>query len=320
MTQSLSLTTYDLMSYYGTGNFGLFDRCFNRALDSLGLDFEIEENSRKYFRNSVLRYLRCLGYVEIFNYGSKTTWCVPKPCLVQRAEKSFVLVGGSQAEWTIADHAQGLRQISRSFNDPIKVDIDPLEFPIGHSDAQKLSAQADFRLSLNYQKQLFDLLPSLKSVYRKVLDAEHGSVNLDPRHSHIYSIENKRWESFTDGLPVEEGLYKTQFLDMKTIFFLVSSDRHRSKCISSIYSSEWALVCLFGKLKLKIKLHYDAQGKQLKIERVGYLNFPTLIERCLRSGTIMSPKYEGNWAVYENIDVRSYWLLLSKYPLFQVET
>ena len=80
------------------------------------------------------------------------------------------------------------------------------------------------------------------------------------------------------------------------------------------------MLCLFGKLKQKIKLRYDAQSKQLKIERVGSLNFPTLVERCLRSGTMMSPQYDRQWTIYENIDVRSYWLLLSKYPIFQVET
>lgn len=320
MTQSLSLTTYDLMNYYGTGNFGLFERCFNRALDSLALDFEVEENDRRYYRNSVFRYLRSLGYIDVFNYGGKTTWCVPPPCLVQRAENSFVLVGGSQAVWTISELSTDLGRINDSSSGLIKIDIDLLEFQINSVIAEKLSAKANFQLSLHYQKKLFDFLPSLQTVYNKVLETVDCSIDLDPSHSYVYSIESNRWDSFTDGTPIKEGLYKTQFLDMKTSFFLVTSDRHRSKSIKRLYSSEWALICLLGKLRLKLKLHYDAHIKQLKIERASYLNFPTLVERCLRSGTMMSPKYDRLWTVYENIDVRSYWLLLSKYPIFQVET
>ena len=218
MAESVTLATYDLMTYYGTGNFGLFERCFNRALDSLKLDCELEEPDRRYYRNSVLRYLRTLGYIEVFNYGGKSTWCVPAPCLVQRAEKSFVLVGGSQAGWKLSDHNQDLTRMRGSSEGQIKVDIDVFELQISSAIAQRLSVQANFQISLNYQKKLFDVLPSLETVYEKVLDTVDGSLNLDPKRSHIYSVESRRWDSFTDGLPIEEGLYKTQFLDMKTSF------------------------------------------------------------------------------------------------------
>jgi hypothetical protein len=325
MQRSIVGTVLDLLQFEGHGNLGHFDRCFRKACAffSLGAD---GPTFRK-LRNVAFWYLRNTGYVDASHTTSATTWSTAPPTLVQRREKDFVFIGSSAPAAAVL--AAAPRDTVRELRSP-DGGLVPEEIPffpgllcmnISAAEAQAICRRTNVSLGLSYQSELFQRLPSVDSVLKGALSREEHGRPFDPDSTHRLDFASCTWEPFGETRPFEAGLYRQSFEYGAPTYVIAAPARHEPLATFRVIEREWVLVVALALLRTVLTIQYDKDGQRLNVSKRYHtaLRLPTLLERCLRSGTLLNPSSAREWLVYEGVLNSSVARLTTKLPMFSAE-
>jgi hypothetical protein len=323
MPNSIIGTTYDLLAFHGTGNDGRFERTFDKVCAFYFL--EIDDQDKKKYRKWAYHFLRTVGYLELVrNVGQ---WSVAPPTLVQVTNSHFTLLGGSREKERLeaATSKKAVREILSDYSNqlfPRDVSFFPstVSLEATRPEVLRLSNKTGLHVSFDYQDKIFRYLPGINSVLTTVLSEVTHRPIFEPNSGRIFDLQTREWLPHTELHPQSAGLYRSDLQFALTKYYLVNSVDERLKTYL-FKDREWALVCFLALSDLKLPLQYNVLTRTLSIQISGYgeLRLPTLLERCLRSGTLTSPKLNGKWTSYENINYANVWHLLAKLPIFTVE-
>ncbi len=321
---SLTGITYDLLTFDGYGNFGKFDRCFTKAAQFLSL--KLDEELRRRLRNRAFFYLRVNGYLDIHYLRSKTEWTIAPATLVQRGEKDFVLIGSSKEHTSIRHYVSNskLNQIKSNENEqamPSGLSFYPYvtQLTITADEAQVIARKIGVSLSLFYQDKLFEHLPTLQSVFESVITKADGGANFESDSTKKFNFNKFQWEPY-DATSPPTGFFRNEFKYISPEYFIVASTKRKFLEVFRVTEREWAFVCALAKLQIKLPIRYQTENQKLAISRkFSEFRIPNLLERCLRSGTLLAPEIKHEWSIYSSISYRNLWRLIAKLPIFKLE-
>lgn len=326
MKPSLVGVIYDLLRFYGQGNFTKFDRCFTKACQYL--DIKLKEEDRKRFRNYAFHFLRSTGYIEFGSIESENHWSVSPEAFVQLTENDFVVIGGSsliRTLWTMVDSA------SRK---EIPISSGGVELPDGlffYPSQLKISANLTYLRQLStmtkvpiitlYQSRFFDLLPSLSSIHFETLEPIRSTDLFETENADQYDFRLGKWEPFKGMFPNSAGLYRRSFQYAPSDFFIAVQKNSFELTMYEVKQQEWVLICALSLLKIRLPLIFNETSSSISVSRkYRGLRIPMLLERCLRSGSLVPPTISGDWTTYTNILPKSFWSLVARIPIFEVKT
>ncbi len=324
MQRSIIGTLFDLLQFEGRGNFGQFDRCFRKACAffSLGTD---DATLRK-LRNIAFWYLRSTGYVDA-SYTSATSWSTAPANLVQRGEQDFVLIAGSApvAAVLAAAPPDTVREV-RSPDGGLVPETIPF-FPsllcvnVSVAEARDLCRRANVSLGLSYQSQLFRYVPSVDAVLRGAALREDESRPFEPDSTDRFDFASCTWERFRETRAFEAGLYRQSFDYGAPTYTVVAPSRHERLATFRVIERDWVLVVALALLRTVLPIRYEKDTELLYVSKRYHasLRIPTLLERCLRSGTLLNPSSTREWSVYGGVRGSSVVRLTAKLPMFSAE-
>lgn len=326
MDYSVVGATYDLLEFEGQGNFGQFDRSFQKAIAPMGAISMLE--CRK-LRNIAFAHLRNAGYIDVRYSGKKTIWSTAPSTLVQRAEAEFVLVGGSIAANALvnATSPAAVRQLRNADEGLAKNNVqffpNILRVTATNSDIEVIAQKTNLSVSYSYQQRLFDCLPSLQSVLDDgLVDGDDGPL-FDPDSTEHLNVSARAWVRYLETRPFEPGLYRLCFKHAPPKYLVASAEDNGSLRSSWIEARDWALIAASARLGMTIRCRYQKAKRRLLVSRAlqKLLPLPYLLERALRSGTLLNPTFPStDWVAYDGIANRSIQALTSGLPIFHVES
>ena len=326
MQTSLIGTTYDLLSFHEQGTYAVFERCFTKALRYFSI--ELDDDNRRFLRNWTFHFLRATGYIDVVRTGSTSTWSVSPAALVQRGETDFVLIGSLKQEESLRNVAgpEQLFEIRSTCVQsvlPKEVSLFPnvVQLVANRTQAETVARRSGLNLTCDYQEKMFSLLPSICSVFTEVLVEWQAAPVFESDTVLRYDAEQQCWQPYHEINPLDHGLYKTESKFAKPQYFIAERIlRSRRLKIYRVIDEEWAQLAAAAKLHIKIPLRYESDARRLLISGTfEKLRLPTILERCLRSGTLVQPEVIAGRRIYENIAYKNIWRLVAKLPLFEVE-
>lgn len=321
-TSSLIGISYDLLAYHGSGSDGLFERCFEKASNFVGCDWNDELLKKR--RRWAYHFLRCNGYIEVVRSLSK--WSVSPPSLVECKDKIFLLIGGTrEREKLLSTASKGaLREIVSKFNDnqlPQHMSFFPsiLELKASKAEAIQIAKEIDVNISFDYQQCLFKYLPSLDHVLNAVLTKLPTKPVFEANAAKYFDTARREWIPFSGLYPEQPGLYRNDPRFSRPSYYCATSSDAGLE-VFFVQDREWAIIFLCAFSGIKLSMQYRIDNGQITVDASGFeeLRLPTLLERCLRSGSLMEPTYTSNGMVYENIRYANLWRLVSKFPVFSL--
>lgn len=325
MGHSLIGTTYDLLSFHKMGSYGSFERSFAKACSYHSIEFEPAR--QRIFRNWAFQFLRSTGYIDVLRMGNKTTWTSAPAALVECGKDYFQLVGTSENERSLRDLApdaitevtNGLSMVS-TFSNSLQFFPNRILLRASQEEAAKISQKTGIHLSLDYQNRLFDKLPALNTVISEVLLEWYGSTAIfEPDSAKRFELHSGTWVPYSEMSPLEAGLFRREYEFARPDYYIAVHTKKSRPRVFRVLDPEWTNICFHAKLNLKIPMMYDAQQNALHVPKSAEnLKLPTLLERCLRSGTLSAPDSKKDQWIYKNIGHRNLWRMLSKFPIFQV--
>jgi hypothetical protein len=315
---------YDLMEFESRGNFGQFERCYNRACRHLSL--QVDEHTRRKLRNVAFRYLRNTGHVDVYQENSQMRWCTSPATLVQRGASDFVLVGGSTASRAIRA-VTGKRNISSIkstdaglVEEQIPFFPEMLQLSAPLRDVEWICRRSGVLLGGSYQEHFFRRLPRLDTVLRHAVQAEEAPSGFEPGWTDRFDFASCEWHVFEDPRPTDEGLFRQRFRYAAPRYVIAARRFHRLGT-HKVESPEWALIAALALLRIGLPARYETRFHRLHLSRRydRSLKLPTLMERCLRSGTLLNPSIGRDWLTYDGLTPNSVSQLTTRLPIFRIE-
>ncbi len=322
MPNSIIATAYDLLSFHGSGNDGLFERCFEKVCSFYNAP--LNDTDKKKHRRWAYHFLRSVGYIELVR--STRQWCTVPPVLVEIGDCEFALLGATIDTERLQQVApkNALSECVPKYT----TNLFPVSFfptlPLLKAtkvEVRRLAEKNEFKATFDYQNNLFQFFPSIDTVLSKVLVPVTDFPIFQPNSGRKFDFNTNEWEVHPVLQPYSPGLYRSdlEFAAPKYFFALPGKDQLE---IFILRDREWALICLLAKFGRKLRLQYNRKASTLMIQSSGYaeLRLPTLLERCLRSGTLTAPDMmTSGWTSYHNIRYANIWHLLAKLPIFSVD-
>jgi hypothetical protein len=325
MQRSIISTVFDLMEFEGHGNFGQFDRCFRKACAFFAL--VADDAAFRKLRNIAFYYLRSIGYLDANNALGSTSWSTAPPSLVQRGEQDFVLIAGSGhvAAVVAAAPSDGARLV-RSSDGGLVPETIPF-FPsvlcmnLSVAEAQDLCRRENIKLSLSYQSRIFQHLPSIDSVLQGAVTQKDDSRPFEPDSAERFDFATCTWQRVGETRAVEEGLYRQLFDHGPPTYSIVAPARQKPLATFRVVEREWVLVVALALLRKVLPIRYEKDSERLYVSKRYHaaLRLPTLIERSLRSGTLLNPTTTQEWFEYQGIRGSSVANLTAKLPMFSAK-
>lgn len=327
MERSIIGTALDLLQFEGRGDFGHFDRCFRKACAffSLGAD----DAAIRKLRNIALWYLRSTGYVDSNQSTSSCNWSTAPPNLVQRRDQDFALIGGSASAAAVVattrpDSVRELRSPDGGLvPDTMRFFPSLLCMHVSAEEAQAICRRANVSLGLSYQSHLFQRIPSVDSVLRGAVTQDGEGGPFDPESTHRFNFASCRWEPFGETRAFEPGLFRRSFDYNYALpsYEVAAPSRHQRLATFRIVEREWVLVVALALLRVTLPIRYEKETQRLHVSKRYHaeLRLPTLLERCLRSGTLLNPSPAREWLAYDGVLGSSFARLTTKLPIFSAE-
>jgi len=319
---SVIQTMFDLMTYYGSGNDCISERCFEKSVDFLGLSLTDSEYTR--FRRYAFHYLKSIGYIDVLGSGSQ--WATAPSVLVNIENRRWILLADSKkraASQKLNREFPHKEKLSKS--DPlderysVKLYPSVLEFDLEDDAAEWLAKELDVKTSKQYQETIFLNLPKLESVIEAMLmPLAHGDI-FEPESTKKFDWTTGSWEPYREYRPYQSGLYRSELKYALPKYFIACGEE--SEVIAfQIRDRDWALIVSCHALNIKIPLQYDMKLSAITVPRTGFeeLRLPTLLERAFRSGTLLSPDVGQTTFTYQGIPCSELYQLVSKIPVFEV--
>jgi hypothetical protein len=325
MQPSLVGVTYDLLTFDGHGTFAQFDRCFRKACRYF--EFEPDEANRLKLRNVALWYLRTTGFLDVVQDGRTSAWSIAPANLVQRSDEDFVLVGSSEAARTITLNARADQLSWLASNDGGLVDEGFKFFPgmlcvrASLADVEALSARAGVSLERAYQRRFFRSLPGIDTVLRQAVTADPLSGGFEPGSTDTFDFSRCEWLPSNDARPIGAGLFRQRYEWAPPRYVIAVGSRGRGLTTLRVNVSEWTLIAALALLSVALPARYERRLQRLLVSRRYHnaLRLPTLVERCLRSGTLLNPAVSRDWSAYEGLTPASVARLAKKLPVMTIE-
>lgn len=324
MQHSIISVVFDLLEFEGQGNFRHFDRSFRKACVFLSL--VADDAAFRKLRNLAFWYLRNTGYLDVSYTPTATTWSTAPPNLVQRGERDFILVAGSKSAAAVRAAAADSAREERSPDNDLQLGPIPF-FPsalclnISLPEARELCGRTNISLSPAYQLQLLQHLPSVDSVLRDALEEEDECAQFEPDSAERFDFASCTWERFSDTRVVKEGLYRQSFDHRSPAYTIAAPSVQKRLTMFRVMERDWVLPAALVLLRKTLPIRYEKSSHKLSISRrySASLRLPTLIERCLRSGTLLNPAVSREWFIYDGIRSSSVAQLTTKLPIFNAE-
>jgi hypothetical protein len=189
----------------------------------------------------------------------------------------------------------------------------------GHIEA--LAQLTNARVSIAYQDRIFRSLPSIHTVLRDSTVHEDAPPVFEHQCGARFKFSVGEWQPIEGLTAMESGLYRRSFDHAPPEYFVVSSSIDGTHSTFRITHHEWALVVGAQILGRTLPVKYDRKRKQVSMSRNcnKALRLPTLIERALRSGSLLNPKFSKDWVAYDNVDLDSVRRLRQQFPVFTNE-
>lgn len=325
MRPSIVGATYDLIEFQGRGTFGQFDRAFRRACRYLS--FHPNDATIGKLRSVALHYLRTTGFLDVMQAERTAVWSVAPPNVVQRGDNDFVLVGGSETARVIqaAARPDQLSTIRSSDIGLIGEDIwffpEMLRVVAPEADVEALCARVGVSLGRSYQKHFFGALPGIDAVLRQAVEEEELHGAFEPGSTDQFDFASCEWCPFNDPRPVRAGLFRQRFEFGPARFVIAAPSRSQRLAIFRVKTTEWVLIVALALLRAALPARYERQYKRLLVSKRYHaaLRLPTLIERSLRSGTLLNPSISREWFTYDGLAPASIACLGRKFPVVAIE-
>lgn len=325
MENSVVGTTFDLLAYEGSGSFSKFDRCFVKSCRYYMLD--LDGALHRKLRNFAFHYLRVTGFIDVISKASSSAWIVAPPTIIQREGDHFCLISDSKAVEALVQAVGSSRVACRPQSNPAMplpegVQFYPnlIEFSADVQEASSIAAQCGMRLSLGYQDMMFEHLPGMDAVLSKALETAPDGPLFEPDSTSIYDFKKAEWAPYPNIRPMDPGLFRKEYEHGSPDYYVAARLTKRLLNTWQVSHREWALFCMLGKLNLTISARYSKDKLTLELPCTHRtLGLPTLLERCLRSGTLASPRITRDLVSYEGITQKNFWRLVAKFPPVKVE-
>lgn len=325
MQRSLVGITYDLLTFDGNGTFAQFDRCFRKACRYL--DFEPDDPSRRKLRNVALWYLRTTGFLDVVQDGRTSAWSIAPGNLVQRSDEDFVLVGSSEAARTIMLNAPAEQLSWLDSSDGGLVEGGIRFFPpmlclrAPFAEVEALAARVGLSVERGYQRRFFRCLPGIDAVLREAVAEDPLTGGFEPGTTDAFDFARCDWLPSNDPRPVVAGLFRQSFEFAPPRYVIAAGSRGRGLTIFRVNLPEWTLIAALALLSGALPARYERRQQRLLVSRRynNALRLPTLVERCLRSGTLLSPSVSHDWFAYDGLAPASVARLAKKLPVMTIE-
>jgi hypothetical protein len=325
MQRSLVGVTYDLLTFDGYGTFAQFDRCFRKACRYL--EFEPDEVNRRKLRNVALWYLRTTGFLDVVQGARTSTWSIAPANLVERSDEDFVLVGGSEAARNIMLNAPSEQLSWLDNSDGGLVDGGIRFFPrmlcvrARFAEVEALAVRLGLSVERAYQRRFFRSLPGIDAVLREAVAEDPLSGGFEPGSTDAFDFARCEWLPSNDPRPLGAGLFRQRFEFAPPRYVIAAGARARRLTIYRVNVPEWTLVAALVLLNVALPARYGRRQQRLLVSRRYHraLRLPTLIERSLRSGTLLNPAVSGEWIAYEGLTPASVARLAKKLPVMPIE-
>lgn len=311
------------MAFHGSGSDGLFERCFEKAANYIGCDWNIEAAKKR--RRWAYHFLRSTGYIDVVRMQSK--WSMSPPALVQSRETTFILIGGMRQRESLVNTVSKkvLREVPSIYKDnllPAQMSFFPslIELSATQSDAVQIGKEIGIDVCLDYQQSLFKYLPALNHVLNSVLTKISAKPIFEPNSAKYFDASRKEWTPYNGMLPDRPGLYRNDPKYSYPSYFCATVNEDGLNAFL-VEDREWAIICFCALFDVKLPITYNVNNGNLCINSSGFeeLRLPTLLEKCLRSGSLREPEFTHQGMVYENIRYANFWRLVSKFPIFSLE-
>ena len=322
MNASIIGTALDLLRYDSHGNFLKFDRCFSKALHFYSVS--LEEEVRRKLRNIAFHFLRTTGYLDVSYSGSLTKWSIAPSSITELGDGTFAFIGSSNELKKIRTilEIKHLKEINDNYSKylPVGVGFYPGVTLIGgqRSVIEDVAEECGIVVSHSYQDRLFELLPHLSKVLQYGMVKEDGAL-FESCEASLFDFQKQEWVPYLDTRPIVSGLFKRKFDYHFPDYFLSEQTAKHFFQSWKIVEPDWTFIIALTKTKRKANLIYSEKEKTLTVPKLSNgLRYPTLIDRCFRSGTLTNPILTGNHFVYSSILQKNIWKLVAKFPIFEV--
>lgn len=324
MSKSIIATTYDLLTFHQSGNDGTFDSCFEKVLAFL--DVSLDEAMKTKYRRWSFQFFRTTGYLDVVPGESK--WAISPAALVQTSADKFVLVGSTKElalfrALVDKDEVETCAPRIQHAGFPKDVYLFPELLALRGNllRARNVGARLGVAVSEQYQNVIFSRLPSLGSVLDSLLILVGSGSVFEANSAKVFDVRKKEWLTFVGMYPDGPGLYRHDYKYSPPKYYVCVEKCSGEYSVYLIRDREWVLPSFCFSFEKKIPISYQATSKTVHLPKLQFaeLRLPTLLEKCLRSGSIMEPELLRGGLSYKNVEPANFWTLVSRIPIFRVE-
>jgi hypothetical protein len=321
--QSVVGGTFDLMKFFGRGNYELFRRCFQKAIHLFSL--KIEGAERRKYSQLAFHHLRAFGFIDTLETLNGIEWCVSRPVLVRIDDQKFRAICGTNDLRRLSKATNGVG-LSLSDPDPINTREGPVPFfpscpQLISSDVEavRASLQSGFHLSLELQREVFRNLPSTARVFDGALSSPLHEVAFESGSAMEFNFRDLEWRIYDSPTPSRPGLYMRSNRFSAPQLYVCSELPGRAPATAEILLRSWAAVVGLAVCKMRMQLRFKKQAGELWVPSCP-LGYPTILERAFRSGRMTRPAImESKWQVFSGISIESVQALQKKLQVFEVQ-
>lgn len=202
---------------------------------------------------------------------------------------------------------------------PFYPDLLHLALPADH--VARIAYRANVVLTRRYQEQLGARFPSLKSILNATLLHGASGALFEPENTDRLDLPSQGWKPYNESRPGETGLYRRKSRHGPPEYVLAAEGSTGTMEVFHVPASEWVFVAAMAKLRVTLTLRYNRATRRLTVPRRfhGEALLPTLVERLLRSGTLLNPSPTGDSFGYGGITVPTVERLRALFPFATVE-
>jgi hypothetical protein len=306
----------DSLCYYQSGNFTtIFDRCFERALDSLYINID----NKFYFNKLRSRYFnaaRVLGFLEESSTSLANHWSLNPPSLLKTSD-GYILVSAPhiinefpELFKSFIDHNFHIYCENKDIRKFCGVTLKKVN-TLSESLEQELTNQ-NIRIVGNIEKNILAKLPPIDLVHKTCLQPSKRMLPEYYDEAEKFIYDEIKWVSARSG-----DLYDSALLRNKSMFhgkynYLIRHKVDGDLVFYNVIGNDWVYLLGASIHGESLGVYYDENHSKL------YLPFglwlPTLIDRLLVSNSMIPASLKGGKWSYENVPASIVHQIFNLYP------
>lgn len=290
MRESLTGNYYDLLSYFGSGNYGKLTRCFHSVLQHSDIHLKINDVAK--FRRKSLIFMNAVGLIEI-DSENNYEWASCAGAIVSLTTSKLLCVGGSNLINNFTDLLSGedvsLNDVGYQYQNVFsEIDFLP-RFPVvsmpaiyGKSLADKLNCRFVSFPAINVIEKLHTLNEIARSLVDKI-----GYFSVDGSCEQFeFNDEHSKWEFRNVDEISYPSFIRTAKISGGYNYFIIRRKGTQLHYFR-IENQDWSYFIAHHLLNIEIKCRYCAVTKIFSYPRS--IRMPTLIKRFLTLSSFSDP-------------------------------